>query len=164
LSFKILCIGDIPESVAPHLLGDVFITCARGAFEALGLLRCEAFDLVLASVPVPGCSTPETLLDEIQQVSRSVRVILSDPSMDVERAMGLARRGAFDIVDDERLNRVLATSIASAQANLPVEDSAREPWRDLLIGNSARMQIFAELFLLFENRCFSVLSKVFICY
>jgi len=157
LSFRILCIGDIPESVAPHLLGDVSITCAGGAFEALGLLRCEVFDTVLASVPVPGCSTPETLLDEIQRVSRSVRVILYDPSMDVERAMALARRGAFDIVDEERLNRVLASSIASAKANVPDEQSPREPWRDLLIGNSARMQTIAEMIRLIANRRCTVL-------
>lgn len=157
MSFTILCIGDILESVGEQLQGEISATCAREAFEALGLLRCGAFDAVLARVPVPGCSTPETFLDEVQRVSRSVRVILCDPEMNVEQAMALARRGAFDIVDEDRLNRFLARNIPTAQARDAATNAAHEPWRDLLIGNSARMQTIAEMIRLIANRRCTVL-------
>src|SRR5205823_5765506 len=131
LSFRVLCIGDIFENVDAHLHREMSFTCALGAFEALGRLRCEPFDAVLARIPIPGCTTPETMLEEIQRVSHSVRVILCDPSMDVERAIALARRGAFDVVDEDRLNRVLARCSAASHSTAPGE---APPWRKLLIG------------------------------
>ena len=85
MSFRVLCIGDIFNDVDANLHSEVSFTYAPAAFEALGRLRCEPFDAVLALVPIPGCTTPETMLDEIQRVSHSARVILCDPSMDVER-------------------------------------------------------------------------------
>ena len=156
MSFRVLCIGDILDSVDAHLHSDVSFTHAPAAFEALGRLRCEPFDAVLARVPIPGCTTPETMLDEIQRVSRSARVILCDPSMDMERAIGLARRGAFDVVDEGRLNRVLARCVASARS-IHAAPEQREPWLQLLIGESPRIQGIAQLIRLIANRRCTVL-------
>lgn len=154
---RVLCIGDVFEQVDERLHGEVSFTCALGAFEALGRLRCEPFDAVLARVPIPGCSTPETMLEEIQRVSHSARVILCDPDMDVERAIALARRGAFDVVNEDRMNRVLARCVLASRSAAPAREEAREPWRKLLIGESPRMQAIAETIRLIANRRCTVL-------
>lgn len=156
MSFRVLCIGDILKCVNANLHSELSFTCAPAAFEALARLRSEPFDAVLAPIPIPGCTTPETMLDEIQRVSHSARVILCDPSMDVERAIALARRGAFDVVDEHRLNRVLARCIAASQAAAAAQNP-REPWLKLLIGESPRMQGIAELIRLIANRRCTVL-------
>ena len=153
-----LCIGDVFETVAGTLERDVSVHAASGAFEALGLLRCEEFDAVVARAPIPGCSTPETLLDEIQRVSRSVRVILCDPDMDVERAVVLAKRGAFDVVEDEqRLHRVLSRCVGSAGISDAQPAHAMEAWRAQLIGDSPRMEQIAETIRLIASRRCTVL-------
>jgi DNA-binding NtrC family response regulator len=156
LSFRVLCIGDILNDVDTDLHSEVSFVCAPAAFEALARLRCESFDVVLARVPIPGCTTPETLLDEIHRVSHSVRVILCDPSMGVEQAIALAKRGAFDVVDEDRLNRVLARCVEASQATAAVPRT-REPWLTLLIGESPRIQSIAELIRLIANRRCTVL-------
>ncbi len=156
MSFKVLCIGDVQGNVADRLQGEISFTCAEGAFEALGLLRSEPFDAILVATPIPGCSTLETMLDEIHRVCRNARVILCDPAMDMERAIGLTRRGAFDVVDEERLNRVLARCIA-LHAMQTVEESSEERWRTLLIGQSSRMQTVVETIRLIANRRCTIL-------
>jgi len=156
LIFRVLCIGDIFQDVDVQLHSEVSFTCAPAAFEALGRLRFEPFDAVLARVPIPGCTTPETMLEEIQRVSRSARVILCDPSMDVEHAMALARRGAFDVVDQDRLNRVLSRCVAASRTKATAPDP-KEPWLQLLIGESPRIQSIAELIRLIANRRCTVL-------
>lgn len=157
MSFRVLCIGDIFEAVDTLLYSDTSFTSARGAFEALGRLRCEPFDAVLARVPIPGCTTPETMLEEIQRVSHSTRVILCDPDMEIERAMALARRGAFDVVNEDRLNRVLARCVAGWRATTAAVHGPREPWRHLLIGESPRLKNIAETIRLIANRRCTVL-------
>jgi DNA-binding NtrC family response regulator len=156
LSFRVLCIGDILNYVDTNLHGEVSFTCASAAYEALERLRAEPFDAVLARIPIPGCTTPETMLDEIRRVSHSARVILCDPSMDVERAIALARRGAFDVVDEDRLNRVLARCVTASRVTAAAQ-GPREPWLKLLIGESPRIRSIAELIRLIANRRCTVL-------
>ena len=51
---KALCIGSGLEFLRTCIDDDASITFARGAFEALGLLRSESFDVLIAKLPVPG--------------------------------------------------------------------------------------------------------------
>ena len=157
MSFRTLCIGDIFDAVDTNLQGEMSFTCAGGAFEALGLLRSEPFDAVLTRVPIPGCSTPEAMLEEIHRVSHFVRVILCSPDMEVERAMSLARHGAFDVVDEERLNRVLNRCAEVSRESDATHSDVREPWRNLLIGESPRLKNIAETIRLIANRRCTVL-------
>ena len=153
MRFRLLCIGDVQDHIADHLLDEISFTCAQGAFEALALLRAEPFDAVLASSPVPGCSTAETMLEEIQRISRSARVILCDPTIDVQRAMMLARRGTFDVIAAERLNHVLAEYIAAKR----IGAARNEPWRQFLIGESPAMQFIVDMVRLIANRRATIL-------
>jgi DNA-binding NtrC family response regulator len=156
LSFKLLCVGDVQRNVSDRLQGEISFTCADGAFDALALLRSEPFDAIVVGMPIPGCSTLETMLDEIHRVCRTTRVIVFDPAMEMERAICLARRGAFDIVDEERLNRVLTRWVALL-AMQAVDESPDEPWRTLLIGQSPRMQTVVETIRLIANRRCTIL-------
>ncbi len=157
MSFKTICIGDIFELLAERARGDIALTYAANAFEALCLLRLEPFDAVAARLPIEGCSAPETFLEEVQRLSRTVRVILCDSDSDVERAMALAHSGAFDIAAEERLPAALMRCAAATPFSGVPGQSAAEPWRKLLIGQSPRMQQVAELIRLVRNRRSTVL-------
>ena len=153
LSFRVLCVGAVFDSLAEHVNDEMSLHFAAGAFEALGLLRCDTFDAVIARAPIPGCSTPETMLDEIQRVSRSARVILYDPFVSMRRAVELTRRGAFDIAEtEERLVQAVERCAASTPPSV-----AAESWRRHLIGHSPRMQQVAEIIRLVANRKCTVL-------
>ncbi len=156
MSFKAICIGDVFELLAERARGDIALTYAANAFEALGLLRLEPFDAVAAKLPIVGCSAAETFLDEVQRLSRGVRVIFCDPDNNVERAMALGRRGAFDIAGEDRLPAALMRCAESKPVGATLSPSA-EPWRKLLIGASPRMQQVAELIRLVANRRSTVL-------
>jgi DNA-binding NtrC family response regulator len=157
LSFKALCIGDVFETVATDLDGDATHTYVSGAFEALGLLRSEPFDAIVARLPIPGCTTPATLLEEVHRISQQVRVIFCDPNIDVERAINLVKAGAFDVVSEERLSYALRRCIATARSTPPHACPPSEPWRQLLIGGSPGMLGILDIIRLIADRRCTVL-------
>src|SRR5258708_14095747 len=137
--------------------GDASLPYARGAFEALGLLRCEPFDAVVARLPVPGCTTPASLREEAHRISRQVRVIFCDPESDVERAIGLVKAGAFDVVSEDRLHHAVERCIAAAHSTPPPSGPPDEPWCQLLIGGSTGMAGITDMVRLIANRRCTVL-------
>ena len=157
MSFNALCIGDVFETIGTDLDGDASLTYAHGAFEALGLLRCEPFDAVVARLPIPGCTTPATLLEEVHRLSHSVRVIFCDRDMDVERAISLVKAGAFDVVGEDRLNQVMRECMAAARSTPAPCGTPGEPWRKLLIGGSPGMLGIMDIIRLIANRRCTVL-------
>ena len=156
MSFKSLCIGDVFETAATVLDGGASHRYVSGAFEALGLLRCESFDAIVARLPIPGCTTPATLLEEVHRISNQVRVIFCDPDIDVERAINLVKAGAFDVVGEERLHHALRRCIATARS-MPHASPQSEPWRQLLIGGSVGMLGILDIIRLIADRRCTVL-------
>ena len=157
MSLRALCIGDVFETVAMDLDGYASLTYACGAFEALGLLRSGPFDAVVARLPVPGCTTPASLLEEAHRISRSVRVIFCDPEIDVEHAIRLVKAGAFDVVGEGRLPHALERCIAATHSTPPPSGPPDEPWCKLLIGGSTGMAGITDMVRLIANRRCTVL-------
>jgi DNA-binding NtrC family response regulator len=127
------------------------------AFEALSLLRYEPFDAIVTRLPILGCATPATLLEEVHRISHHVRVIFCDPDIDVERAISLVKAGAFDIVCENRLNHAVRRCIAAKRSAPAPACPAVEPWRQLLIGGSPGMLGIQNVIRLVANRRCTVL-------
>ncbi len=132
-----------------------------GPVQALARLNAFGYDAVLVSLPVQDWSAEE-LLEEIQRINGVVPVIFVDTDASPQRAVRLARLGAFEVhgagVSAEQLRRTVEAAVDYyRQRKLAARDHPHESWRRLLVGNSRAMERVAQVVRLIGARKSTVL-------
>jgi DNA-binding NtrC family response regulator len=128
--------------------------------DGLRRLRNEDFDVVMASFPLPDWSSAASLLEELQQAQPATPVVIHAPFATATEAVRLARLGAFHVLqqgDASSLLYLAANSKRAQQSPVAGSESAPDPWRRLLIGESRAMRQVGEIIQLVARRRSTVL-------
>ncbi|MEO8660858.1 MAG: sigma-54 dependent transcriptional regulator [Bryobacteraceae bacterium] len=131
------------------------VEVCRDALEAVGRLRSAAYQALVASVPLLDW-TPEELLEEALRANRQVSIIIHYPEAGIADAARLTRLGAVDVLGAEagaaEVRAAVARAVEATAGGFP-----REPWRNLLVGESQGIQNVCEVIRLVGSRRCTVL-------
>jgi len=120
---------------------------AANPWQALELLRKDAFDAVLALLPLVDW-LPEEFLTDVKAFDESMPVIFWRPGVSISANQALDIPGAFACLSGEAepasFIRVVGNAVAQRRARRQPQ-AGKEPWRRWLVGESRVMQEVVEL-------------------
>jgi DNA-binding NtrC family response regulator len=164
LVIKVLWIADEEGSAFAQALDEQLsldITRAENLFEALSYVDVNDFDAILAKLPLSD-TTPEMLFEEIRGNGVRTPAVMYAPGAGLADAVRLAKLGAFQVVDE--VQGAVAALLAAAERKrghseglVAAGQPARPAWRQMLIGESHKIQNIAEIIRLVAPRRCTVL-------
>lgn len=133
------------------------VTTVHSLAEAFGALGAGAFDCVLVCRDVPDGSGFEAL-ELVHSVDAALPVVFWNPEMCAAETVRLIRAGAYHCLGYrdslEALRDWLENAMEERRGRKRAADRASqsEPWRSLLVGESAAMQAVVETIRLIGGR------------
>ncbi|HTS47564.1 MAG TPA: sigma-54 dependent transcriptional regulator [Bryobacteraceae bacterium] len=154
---RVLWIGGQADDVAAS--ERLSITEARTPGNGFEHLRAQEFDVILVSWPLADWTSPESLLEALQQAQPGTPVVIHAPALSSTETVRLLRLGAFHVLHSEDATSLLYLAANSkwAQAAPAVPAQENEPWRRSLIGSSHQMDQIVERIRLVAPRRSTVL-------
>ena len=144
-------------------LPELEIETLRSAAEAVGRMRAQAVDILVADLPLADWTADE-LLEESLRVNPPVPVIVRDPRGGVREAVRFTKLGAFHYLGGDAGPRDVAFALDAAAEERRLRGysaagrpPASEPWRRLLVGESAAINGICEIIRLVGGRRCTVL-------
>jgi DNA-binding NtrC family response regulator len=129
-----------------------------GIHDASRILN-DAYDLVIASFPLPEL-TPEELVETYLMQKPASRIVVLLPGMSAEQAVRLTRLGAYQCFGEENVVNPMIDCIEAVTEEIrtlnsvSAHHSKREPWKKFLVGQSGPMREVEEIVrLVAEKRC-----------
>jgi DNA-binding NtrC family response regulator len=164
---KILWIHDNsgqPSDLEWHeALADFDVSSVAGLGDAHAVLASQDVDCVLIQGPIPD-GDRMLMLEALRDMDAFLPIIFCDPEMTAAEAVRLHRSGAYNCLGLkdklESLRECLDHAVEERRCqNRRRFSTAREPWRDLLVGESAAMQRVADTIrLVGPRRCTVLIS------
>jgi len=151
---KVLCVAEKPDEVIGGILLASTATVDT-AGEALELLLCQDFDVVLLSLPVFDVDT-ESWLEQFQRAQPGTPLIVHAPNARATEVVRMLHLGAFHVYASGDVTSLVFMAANAKWANEAACESAAEPeaWRSFFIGDSRPMeQIAQQIRLVAPRRC-----------
>ncbi|MFN3325858.1 MAG: sigma-54 dependent transcriptional regulator [Bryobacteraceae bacterium] len=152
--------GDLRDLLPPV---ETCVEVTRDPLDALNRLRQSAYDLVLATFPLPSWE-PDELLEELQRANGLVPVIIQHREASLADAVRLTKLGAYSFLGPspsrEEVAQILEGAIEyrrSMELQAIGAAVSREPWRRFLVGESQALQRVAQVIRLVGSRRCTVL-------
>ena len=133
-TLQVLYIGADGEDLPLTWLVDRATTAAEG----LDRLANVQYDAVLVVAPVDQMPI-DALIEALLSLRRNVPVVICDRSATLADAVRYTQLGAYDVAGPADDTVAKMQTAAEACQTTPVENVS-EPWRQMLVGNSAAMR------------------------
>jgi DNA-binding NtrC family response regulator len=157
------CSDPQAEDAWQEALSGFEVTSVASLAEAHAVLTRQDMDCVLVHGPVPDDDRMLTL-EMLREVDGFLPVVFYDLDMTAAEAVRLHRSGAYNCLGHKDSLDSLRDCLESAAEERRCQSrrrfsSAREPWRDLLVGESTAMQRVADTIrLVGPRRCTVLIS------
>src|SRR5580698_5710390 len=147
----------------PQTISDFAVTSAAGLAEAHAILARQDMDCVLVEGPIPD-GDRMVMLEALREIDGFLPVVFYDLEMTAAEAVRLHRSGAFNCLGQRDSLETLRSCLEQAAEERRCQSrrrfsAAREPWRDVLVGESSAMQRVADTIrLVGPRRCTVLIS------
>ncbi|HUB77896.1 MAG TPA: sigma-54 dependent transcriptional regulator [Bryobacteraceae bacterium] len=156
--------NDLQSSGQTHLtLSEFDAVSVADPAEACAVLARQDMDCVLVEGPTPD-SDRVSMLDAFREIDAFMPVVFYDPEMTAAEAVRLHRSGAYHCVGYRDSMDSLRNCLDQAAEERRCQSrrrfaAPREPWREILVGESAAMQRVADtISLVGPRRCTVLIS------
>jgi DNA-binding NtrC family response regulator len=144
-------------------LADFDVIPVSGLADGNAVLARQDVDCVLVDGPIPDCDRM-LILEALRDLDAFLPVVFCDPGLTAAEAVRLHRSGAYNCLglhdSLEALHECLDHAVEERRCqNRKRFSTAREPWRDYLVGESTAMQRVADTIrLVGPRRCTVLIS------